>query len=121
VSRGQLERVAARHREDALRHALAERPRAHHERAVVVLQRASHDLGGRRPPAVLQEHRRQVGRHGRPGRPQDGAARAFADVDDGPLPRDQGADHVDRLVDRAAGVPTQVEDHAPGPGTAGLA
>ena len=58
---GDLHRVVGIQRQHGLHHALAERALAHGQRAVVVLQRAGDDLGGRGGAVVGQhDHRRAV-------------------------------------------------------------
>ena len=126
--RGELQARVVAERKDRLHRALAEGLRAHDGRALVVLQRAGDDFGGRRGAAVdqhdhrhLLDARRKVPEgilaaarvvlaarreaHLRFGRPPVG-------VDDENVLRQERGRHGDRLVQQAARIAAQVEHEA---------
>jgi hypothetical protein len=116
LGRGELERVAAVEREERLHEPLAEARRAHEQRAVVVLQRAGDDLARRRRAAVDHDHERD----GRAHRLLGGHVHLRLALPPRWLstscPRLRKRLLVaDRLLEDAARVAAQVEDHPFGP------
>ncbi len=112
--RGQAQRaVVLAERDDGLHRALAERARADDGRALVVLQRAGDDLGGRGRAAVDQHDDRLALRQiARAGVVALGLLGVAAAGRDDLAAVEEGVRHRDRLVEQAAGVVAQVEDVA---------
>ena len=109
---GEVERAAVLQRLDLLEDALAEGLLAHHGGAVVVAQRAGHDLGGAGRAAVNQHGHRDVGGDGAAGGVQL-LLRAVAPVgrDDQALVHED-AGHQPPLLEQPAAVAAQVEHDA---------
>ena len=112
--RGQPQRaVAGAERDDGLHRALAERARADHGRALVVLQRAGHDFRGRGRAAVDQhDHRLALGQVAGAGVEALGLLGVAAAGRDDLAPLQERVRHRDRLIEQAARIVAQVEDEA---------
>ena len=100
-------------RHDGLHRALAERLGAHHDRAIVILQRAGHDLRRRGRAAVDQHDHRAASTRSPRRRVEalDAVGAAAAGRHDLAAVEEDVGDR-DRLLEQAAGVVAQVEHHA---------
>jgi hypothetical protein len=115
LGRGELESgVAAAQREDALDRSLAERRLAHHQCAIQILQRARHDLGGRRGRRIDQHHHRPVELRTALGGVVAVvlALAPAARVDHQRVGLHQLLDDVHRLIQQAAWIRTQIQHQA---------
>src|SRR5262249_33569159 len=112
-ARGELEVVAAVERVDGLYEPLAERRRAEDERAIVILERAGDDLGGRRRAAVEEHDERNLAIEMPALRAFDrGRTHARAHAQDFLAGLEEQARSLERLVDDAAAVVAHVEHEA---------
>ena len=97
---------------DRLHERLPERRLSDDERTIVILQRAGDNLGGARAGAAHQRHHRQIQILTRFGRAVIliGIRNAAARVHDQVALGQEAVRHLDRLIERAAGIAAQVED-----------
>src|SRR5690606_25790393 len=113
--RGELHRVAAVQREERLHQPLAERRFANDHRAIVVLQRAGHDLRGRGGTLVNEDHQRNFGGDGAFARHvQLGRGTAAAHARDLLALRQEQVADGECLLQEAARVAAKVQQNARG-------